>query len=73
MFDDAENRPRPQASHQIGQDLSALSVSDLDERIEALRRRSSSSRAISRRRASIRSSRSETDRAERSWPIWCEA
>ncbi|OAS20876.1 DUF1192 domain-containing protein [Methylobacterium platani] len=38
MFDDAENRPRPQASHQIGQDLSALSVSDLDERIEALRR-----------------------------------
>ncbi|AWN45874.1 DUF1192 domain-containing protein [Methylobacterium terrae] len=38
MFDDAENRPRPQIPHQIGQDLSALSVSDLDERIEALRR-----------------------------------
>jgi uncharacterized small protein (DUF1192 family) len=38
MFDDAENRPRPQLLHQIGQDLSTLSVSDLDERIEALRR-----------------------------------
>lgn len=38
MFDDAENRPRPQILHQIGQDLSTLSVSDLDERIEALRR-----------------------------------
>ncbi|MFH6785773.1 MULTISPECIES: DUF1192 domain-containing protein [Methylobacterium] len=38
MFDDADNRPRPQGQHQIGQDLSALSVSDLGERIEVLRR-----------------------------------
>ncbi|KMO39916.1 hypothetical protein VQ03_15030 [Methylobacterium tarhaniae] len=39
MFDDAESLRRPQTSvHQVGQDLSTLSVSDLDERIEALRR-----------------------------------
>ncbi|KMO30054.1 hypothetical protein VQ02_28470 [Methylobacterium variabile] len=43
MFDDAEGRTRPKAAHegtahQIGQDLAALSVSDLDERIEVLRR-----------------------------------
>ncbi len=38
MFDDAESRKPPLAAHQIGQDLSALSVSDLDERIDALRR-----------------------------------
>lgn len=38
MFDDAESRKPPHSAHQIGQDLAALSVSDLDERIEALRR-----------------------------------
>lgn len=38
MFDDADSRKLPQAAHQIGQDLAALSVSDLDERIEILRR-----------------------------------
>ena len=39
MFDDAEGRTRPQTTaHLVGQDLAALSVSDLDERIEVLRR-----------------------------------
>lgn len=38
MFDDAEIRKPAHAAHQIGQDLAALSVSDLDERIELLRR-----------------------------------
>lgn len=39
MFDDAESAGRPRTTaHQIGQDLSTLSVSDLDERIESLRR-----------------------------------
>ncbi|WP_407529302.1 DUF1192 domain-containing protein [Methylobacterium oryzisoli] len=34
-----EDRPRPAATtHVIGQDLSALSIDDLDERIETLRR-----------------------------------
>ncbi|SEP35456.1 Uncharacterized small protein, DUF1192 family [Methylobacterium sp. ap11] len=37
MFDEAERATRPRNVHEIGQDLSALSVSDLDERIEALR------------------------------------
>ena len=31
-----EERPRPKASHVLGEDLSALSVSDLDERIALL-------------------------------------
>ncbi|GJD50112.1 hypothetical protein OPKNFCMD_2849 [Methylobacterium crusticola] len=41
MFDDAESRPRPQgqaAGHVIGQDLAALSLADLDERVDLLRR-----------------------------------
>ncbi|BCM84817.1 hypothetical protein NS228_10010 [Methylobacterium indicum] len=38
MFDEAERGTRPRNVHEIGQDLSVLSVSDLDERIEALRR-----------------------------------
>ncbi|SFU88042.1 Uncharacterized small protein, DUF1192 family [Methylobacterium sp. 174MFSha1.1] len=38
MFDDAETRKPSQTAHQIGQDLAALSVSDLDERIAALHR-----------------------------------
>ncbi len=38
MFDDAESRKPGSSAHQIGQDLAALSVSDLDERIAALRR-----------------------------------
>lgn len=38
MFDDAEIRKPVQSAHQVGQDLAALSVSDLDERIELLRR-----------------------------------
>ena len=38
MFDEAERGTRPRTLHEIGQDLSALSVSDLDERLEALRR-----------------------------------
>ncbi|MCF4126638.1 DUF1192 domain-containing protein [Methylobacterium sp. SyP6R] len=38
MFDDAESRKPVHAAHQIGQDLAALSVSDLDERIASLRR-----------------------------------
>ncbi len=32
-----EDRPRPKPVHEIGQDLSLLSVHELDERIEALR------------------------------------
>lgn len=35
MFDDEPNRKKP--VHEIGADLSLLSVSDLDERISALR------------------------------------
>jgi uncharacterized small protein (DUF1192 family) len=34
LFDD--DRPKPKRSHEIGQDLSLLSVSELDERMEML-------------------------------------
>ncbi len=44
MFDEAERGTRPRNVHEIGQDLSVLSVSDLDERIEALRREIAGSR-----------------------------
>jgi uncharacterized small protein (DUF1192 family) len=34
-----ENKPRPKpAAHEMGQDLSSLSVAELDERIEILER-----------------------------------
>lgn len=33
-----EDRPRPAPVHVIGQDLAALSIDDLDERIATLRR-----------------------------------
>jgi uncharacterized small protein (DUF1192 family) len=35
LFDD--DRPKPKRAHEIGQDLSLLSVGDLDERIDILR------------------------------------
>ena len=34
---DDDDRPRPKARHEIGQDLSLLSVDELMERIETLR------------------------------------
>ncbi len=38
MFGEPEERPRAKpAIHEIGQDLSALSIDELQERIEALR------------------------------------
>jgi uncharacterized small protein (DUF1192 family) len=33
-----EEKPRPMPAHELGQDLSLLSVSELDERIEILER-----------------------------------
>lgn len=38
MRDDpfGDERPRPRAVHALGEDLSALSVADLDERVAAL-------------------------------------
>ena len=33
-----EEKPRPKPAHELGQDLSLLSVSELDERIEILER-----------------------------------
>ena len=33
-----EEKPRPKLTHELGQDLSLLSVSELDERIEILAR-----------------------------------
>jgi uncharacterized small protein (DUF1192 family) len=33
-----EEKPRPKTAHELGQDLSLLSVSELDERIEILER-----------------------------------
>lgn len=36
MHDDESGRPRPKPSHEIGQDLSLLSVSELDERVALL-------------------------------------
>lgn len=38
MRDDpfGEDRPRPTAVHVVGEDLAALSVADLDERVELL-------------------------------------
>lgn len=36
MFDDDARLPRP-ASHEIGAELSALSIAELEERIELLR------------------------------------
>jgi uncharacterized small protein (DUF1192 family) len=35
LFDD--DRPKPKRAHEIGQDLSLLSVGDLDERIGVLK------------------------------------
>ena len=35
LFDD--DRPKPKRAHEIGQDLSLLSVGDLDERIAILK------------------------------------
>jgi uncharacterized small protein (DUF1192 family) len=35
LFDD--DRPKPKRAHEIGQDLSLLSVGDLDERISVLK------------------------------------
>jgi uncharacterized small protein (DUF1192 family) len=37
IFADELTRPKPTA-HEVGQDLSALSIAELDERIEILRR-----------------------------------
>ncbi len=37
MANDEEDRPRKKTTHDIGQDLSMLSVEDLAERIEALK------------------------------------
>ncbi len=36
-LDAADDRPRPQPVHQLGQDLSALSLDELDERMVVLR------------------------------------
>ena len=33
----ADDKPRPKPTHELGQDLSTLSVHELDERIEQLR------------------------------------
>lgn len=32
-----DDRPKPPAVHEIGQDLSMLSLAEIDERVEALR------------------------------------
>lgn len=37
MANDEEDRPRKKTTHDIGQDLSMLSVEELAERIEALK------------------------------------
>jgi uncharacterized small protein (DUF1192 family) len=37
LFADEAARPKP-AAHEVGQDLSALSIAELDERIELLER-----------------------------------
>jgi uncharacterized small protein (DUF1192 family) len=37
LFADEQLRPKP-AAHEVGQDLSALSIAELDDRIEVLER-----------------------------------
>jgi len=37
IFADEFTRPKP-AAHELGQDLSALSIAEIDERIEVLKR-----------------------------------
>lgn len=37
-IDAADEKPRPRPAHEMGQDLSALSLDELDERVALLRR-----------------------------------